>query len=35
MPPLTRSRGWIVAAGILAVIFVAVLGPGLKFHAGK
>jgi hypothetical protein len=35
LPPLTRSRGWIVAAAILTVIFVAVLGPGLKFHAGK
>jgi hypothetical protein len=35
MPPLTRSRGWIVVASILAVVFVAVLGPGLKFPAGK
>jgi hypothetical protein len=35
MPPLTRSRGWIVAASILAVVFVAVLGPGLKFHTAK
>jgi hypothetical protein len=35
MPPLTRGRGWIIAAGILAALFVAVLGPGLKFHAGN
>jgi hypothetical protein len=35
MPPLTRSRGWIVVASILAVVFIAVLGPGLKFHACK
>jgi hypothetical protein len=35
MAPLTRSRGWIVAAGILAVLFIAILGPGLKFQAGK
>jgi hypothetical protein len=35
MPPLTRSRGWIVVASILAMVFVAVLGPGLKFHTGK
>src|ERR1700730_8038245 len=31
MPPLTRGRGWIIAAGILAALFVAVLGPGLSF----
>lgn len=35
MPPLTRSRGWIVAASILAVVFIVVLGPGLRFHTGK
>ena len=34
MPALTQSRGWILAAGILAVVFVVVLGPGLKFHGG-
>jgi len=33
MPTLTRSPGWIVAASILAVVFVTVLGPGLKFHS--
>ena len=32
MPPLSRSRGWMIAAGILGVLFIAVLGPGLKFH---
>ena len=35
MPPLTRGRGWITAAGILAALFVAVMGPGLKFHSGN
>jgi hypothetical protein len=35
MPPLTRGRDWIIAAGILVALFVAVLGPGLKFHAGN
>jgi hypothetical protein len=33
MPGLTRSRGWIVLAGILASSFVAILGPGLTFHS--
>jgi hypothetical protein len=32
LPPLTRSRAWIAVAAILAVLFVAVLGPGLMFH---
>jgi hypothetical protein len=32
MSRLTRSRGWIVLAAILAVCFVAILGPGLTFH---
>jgi hypothetical protein len=32
MPPFTRSRGWIVAAVLVAIVFVAVLSPGLKFH---
>jgi hypothetical protein len=34
MPPLFRSRAWMIAAGILGVLFIAVLGPGLKFHRG-
>jgi hypothetical protein len=29
-----RSRGWMVAAVILAVAFIAGLGPGVKFHSG-
>jgi hypothetical protein len=32
MPPLTRSRAWIFAAAILALAFIAILGPGLKFQ---
>lgn len=32
MPPLTRSWGWIISGGVLAVLFIAILGPGLKFH---
>lgn len=32
MPPFKRSVPWIATAAILAVIFVLVLGPGLKFH---
>jgi hypothetical protein len=33
MPPLSRSRGWMIAAGILGTFFIAILGPGLKFRS--
>jgi hypothetical protein len=33
MPEITRSWGWIVVAGILAVLFIAVLGPGFDWSA--
>jgi hypothetical protein len=33
MPEIGRSWGWIIAAAILAVVFVAGLGPGVKFHS--
>lgn len=33
MPEIERSRGWMVAAVILAIVFVAGLGPGIKFHS--
>jgi hypothetical protein len=32
MPPLERSNLWLAAAAILAIGFIAILGPGLKFH---
>jgi hypothetical protein len=35
MPEITRSWGWIVAAGALAVLSIAVLGPGFKWHAQR
>jgi hypothetical protein len=34
MPEIERSRGWMVTAGILATVFIAGLGPGVKFHSG-
>ena len=34
MPEIKRSRGWMVAAVILATVFVAGLGPGVKLHSG-
>jgi len=34
MPEIDRSPGWIVAAVILAIVFIARLGPGLRFHSG-
>ena len=33
MPEIERSRGWMVAAVILAIVFIAGLGPGVKFHS--
>jgi hypothetical protein len=33
MPEIERSRGWMVAAVILAITFIAGLGPGVKFHS--
>ena len=35
MPEIGRSRGWMVAAVILAIAFIAGLGPGVKFHSGQ
>jgi len=34
LPEIERRRGWMVAAVILAVAFIAGLGPGVKFHSG-
>ena len=33
MPEIERSRGWIIAAVVLATGFIAGLGPGVKFHS--
>ena len=33
MPEIERSRGWIVAAVVLAIGFIMGLGPGVKFHS--
>ncbi len=33
MPEIERSRGWMIAAVILATVFIAGLGPGVKFHS--
>lgn len=33
LPEFERSRGWMVAAAILAVVFIAGLGPGVTFHS--
>ena len=33
MPKIERSRAWIVTAVILAIVFIAGLGPGVKFHS--
>jgi len=30
---IERSRGWMVAAVILAIAFISALGPGVKFHS--
>jgi hypothetical protein len=33
MPEIKRSRRWIIAAVVLAIGFIAALGPGVKFHS--
>jgi hypothetical protein len=33
MPEIERSRGWIIAAVVLAIGFITGLGPGVKFHS--
>ena len=32
MPEIKRSLGWLIAAVLLAIVFIAGLGPGVKFH---
>jgi hypothetical protein len=33
MPEIERSRGWIIAAVVLAIGFIAGVGPGVRFHS--
>jgi hypothetical protein len=33
MPEIERSRGWIIAAVVLAIGFIIGLGPGVRFHS--
>ncbi len=33
MPEIERSRGWIIVALIMAIGFIAGLGPGVRFHS--
>jgi hypothetical protein len=33
MPEIERSRGWIIAAVVLAIGFIMGLGPGVRFHS--
>jgi hypothetical protein len=33
MPEVERSWGWVTAAVVLAIAFIAGLGPGVKFHS--
>ena len=33
MPEIERSRGWIIAAVVLAIAFILRLGPGVRFHS--
>jgi len=35
MPEIERSWGWMIAAVVLGTVFIAGLGPGVKFHAAK
>jgi hypothetical protein len=31
--PLSQSWGWLIAGGILGLLFIFALGPGVKFHS--
>jgi hypothetical protein len=33
MPEIKRSWGWMITALVLAILFIARLGPGVKFHS--
>jgi hypothetical protein len=33
MPEIERSWGWLIAAVVLTILFIAGLGPGVKFHS--
>ncbi|HEY6765081.1 MAG TPA: hypothetical protein VI386_09930 [Candidatus Sulfotelmatobacter sp.] len=33
MPEIKRTWGWVIAAVVLAMLFIAGLGPGVKFHS--
>jgi hypothetical protein len=33
MPEIERNRGWMIAAVVLAIVFIAGLGPGVRFHS--
>jgi len=32
MPEIELNRAWMMAAAILAIVFIAALGPGVKFN---
>lgn len=33
MPEIERNRGWMVAAAVLAIVFIAGMGPGVRFNS--
>jgi hypothetical protein len=33
VPAIERNRGWMIAAAVLAIVFIAGLGPGVKFNS--
>jgi len=35
MPEIERNRAWMIAAVVLAIVFIALLGPGVKFNPAK
>jgi hypothetical protein len=35
MPEIQHRWGWMVAAILVAIVFIAVLGPGVKFHSAS
>jgi hypothetical protein len=33
MPEIERNRAWMIAAAVLAILFIAVLGPGVRLNS--
>jgi hypothetical protein len=35
MPEIEGNRAWMIAAVVLAILFIGLLGPGMKFNPAR